>query len=75
MVNDAVPADVGVPLSAPVEVLSVTPAGRLPAETDHVYGVRPPEAARGCEYPVPVIASGNVVVEIDNGATMSSVSC
>lgn len=44
-VNDAVLADVGVPDRTPVDVFSVTPAGRLPDEIDHIYGVRPPETA------------------------------
>ena len=35
-VNVDVPAAVGVPVIAPVEELSVNPAGRLPDETDHV---------------------------------------
>jgi hypothetical protein len=40
-----VPGADGVPLRAPVEVLSVIPAGNAPAEIDHVYGVVPPVAA------------------------------
>jgi hypothetical protein len=39
-----VPAAVGVPLIAPEEAFSVRPAGRLPAETDQLYGVVPPVA-------------------------------
>ena len=35
-VNVEVPADVGVPVIAPVEELSDNPAGKLPDETDHL---------------------------------------
>jgi hypothetical protein len=44
MVKLAVPSVVGVPLIAPVAEFSMSPAGRLPAETFHVYGGTPPEA-------------------------------
>jgi hypothetical protein len=38
-------AAVGVPLITPVEAFRVSPAGRLPAVTDQLYGVVPPVAA------------------------------
>ncbi len=40
-----VPAAVGVPVIAPVDVLRESPAGRLPEEIHHTYGVVPPVAA------------------------------
>lgn len=40
-----VPAVVGVPVITPA-VLMVSPAGRVPAVLDQVYGVVPPVAAR-----------------------------
>ena len=44
----AVTAEAGVPLMAPVAVLSVNPAGSVPAVNVQVYGVVPPNAARAC---------------------------
>jgi N-acetylglucosamine-6-phosphate deacetylase len=41
-----VPAAVGVPEIAPVELASVSPAGNVPAVTLHVYGEMPPAAVR-----------------------------
>ena len=40
-----VPVAVGLPEMVP-ELLKLRPAGRLPEETDQVYGVLPPVAAR-----------------------------
>ena len=40
-----VPALVGVPLMTPVEALNDSPAGKLPVDTDHVNGARPPLTA------------------------------
>jgi len=40
----AVSAVVGTPLMTPVEGASVSPAGRFPDITDHVYGLMPPAA-------------------------------
>ena len=45
----AVPAVVGVPVMAPVELFSVSPAGNDPAVIAHVYGVVPPVTAILCE--------------------------
>lgn len=39
-----VPAVKGVPLMTPVLVFRLTPPGRLPADTDQVYGIVPPLA-------------------------------
>jgi hypothetical protein len=46
MVKLAVPSVVGVPVIAPVGEFSISPAGRLPAETVQEYGVTPPDACR-----------------------------
>ena len=51
-VKFAVAAAVGVPLICPLAVFSVSPAGREPAESDHVYGVLPPVVATVAEYAV-----------------------
>lgn len=41
-----VPRAVGVPVIAPVELLSVRPGGKLPVVTAQLYGVTPPVAVR-----------------------------
>ena len=58
-VNEAVPAAVGVPLICPVELLSVSPAGREPALIDQLYGVVPPLACNVVEYAVPTVPPGS----------------
>jgi hypothetical protein len=45
IVKPKLPAVFGVPVIAPVEVLSVRPVGSTPAETEKVYGGTPPDAA------------------------------
>lgn len=52
-VNVELPAAVGVPLIVPVLAPSVSPVGRLPCETDQVYGEMPPEVANVTLYAVP----------------------
>lgn len=54
-----VPLDVGVPEITPVEELSVSPAGKLPAVTAHVYPGVPPEASNPPLYCVPVLPAGS----------------
>jgi hypothetical protein len=44
-VTGDVPTAVGVPPITPVEAFRFSPAGRLPAVTDQLYGVVPPVAA------------------------------
>jgi hypothetical protein len=66
-VKFAVPAAVGVPAIAPA-ALSVSPAGRFPDVTDHVYGLLPPDAAKFWEYADPTVAFGSVLVVTDKGA-------
>jgi hypothetical protein len=55
---------VGVPVIAPVEVLSVRPAGSLPELTENVYGDLPPAAVSESVNAVPVfpLSLGNVNV-------------
>jgi hypothetical protein len=65
-VNEEAPVRVGVPLMTPAP-LNVRPAGSVPTETDHVYGVVPPIAARVCEYAAPAVAAGKAVVVILSG--------
>lgn len=43
-VKPKLPAVVGVPVIPPVALFSVSPAGRVPAEMEYVYGDVPPEA-------------------------------
>ncbi len=50
-----VPAVVGVPLIAPVEAFRLSPPGRVPAETDQLYGAIPPVAASVWLYDVPTV--------------------
>jgi hypothetical protein len=73
-VNPKEPPFTGVPLMVPEE-LGVSPPGRLPEVTDHVYGGVPPEAARACEYGVPTVPAGSDDVVIPKaGAVMASES-
>ena len=53
----AVVAVVGVPLSTP-PLLSVNPAGKLPALMDHEYGVVPPLPVNAPLYAAPTVAAG-----------------
>lgn len=65
-VNDEVPLVEGVPEMRP-EALSPSPAGSVPAARDHEYEPDPPLAAKVCEYAVPIVPDGNVVVVIFSG--------
>ena len=49
---------VGVPEMTPLVTPSVSPAGKVPAETVQVYGVVPPDAASVREYGTPTCPSG-----------------
>lgn len=62
-----VPVDVGVPEITPVVAASVSPAGRLPDEIDHVYAGVPPVACIAAEYAVPSVAHGSDEDEIASG--------
>jgi hypothetical protein len=65
-----VPAAVGVPLITPVEAFRLNPAGRVPAETDQLYGVVPPVAVIVWLYAVPTVPAGSgLAVEIVGAAT------
>lgn len=63
-----VPVALGVPEIMPVEAPSVSPAGRLPEETDHVYAGVPPLLTNCVEYTVLSVAGGNTVVVIARAA-------
>jgi hypothetical protein len=66
-----VPAAVGAPLIAPVDVFSVKPAGRPVA--DHVYGAFPPDPASVAAYAVLTAPPGSeVVVMASTGAITSA---
>jgi hypothetical protein len=55
----------GVPeITPPLD--SVSPVGRLPDETAHLYGVVPPDAPRVTLYATPTCPLGSCVVVIDN---------
>ena len=57
------PAVPGVPeIVPPADRLN--PAGSVPTDTVHVYGVDPPEAASACEYAVPTVPAGSDAVVI-----------
>jgi hypothetical protein len=60
-----VPATVGVPLIAPVDVFKVNPVGSVPTVTLHTSGVFPPEAFNVWLYNNPVVPSANVAVVTD----------
>ena len=57
-VKFAVSSPVAIPATMPVVPSSVNPAGKLPAEIDHVIGVVP-VAVIPCTYGHPMRASGN----------------
>jgi hypothetical protein len=60
----AVPAAVGVPEMIPVDAAKLSPAGRLPALIDHVYGVVPPFACSTVEYCELTVPEGRLEVVI-----------
>jgi hypothetical protein len=70
----ALTAAVGVPLMAPVEVFSDSPAGNVPLVSDQLYGVAPPVAFRLALYAVPTWPFGNDVVVMASGAAIVSES-
>ncbi len=49
IVKLTVPGVVGVPVMAPVVAFRLTPTGRVPVATVHVYGGMPPVAVKFCE--------------------------
>ena len=67
--NEYVPDVVGIPLIWP-DVLSVSPAGKLPELTDQLYGIFPPIAASVVEYKVLATPSGSDEVVICNSETL-----
>jgi hypothetical protein len=54
-----VPAAEGVPEIIPVAASRPNPAGRVPAEIDHVYGAVPPVAVSAWLYTTPTVPSGS----------------
>ena len=67
---DVAAGPLGVPLIAPVDELSTKPVGSdpLPATSDHVYGIVPPDADTPLEYAVPTVPAGSDVVVIVGAA-------
>ena len=70
IVNDTVPAAVGVPEIMPVDATKLSPAGNVPALTLQVYGVVPPLACSVVEYAVPVVPPGSDVVVTNGGCAI-----
>lgn len=68
MVNVDLPLPVGLPEIVPL-LLRLKPAGSVPEETVHAYGVMPPVAARVDEYDCPFVPLGNEVVVMTRGCT------
>ena len=66
MVNVDFPLSVGVPETVPVW-LRLKPAGNVPEEPVHAYGVLPPETEIVDEYDVPFVPLGNEVVVMSRG--------
>jgi hypothetical protein len=62
IVNDDGPAAVGTPEIIPVLAATVRPVGREPADTEKVYGAKPPVAAIEVWYARPTIPPGVVAV-------------
>jgi hypothetical protein len=63
-----VPLLVGVPEIAPVAVPRLSPGGRLPDETDHVYGLVPPVALKVPLYALLTVPPGNATEGIVRAA-------
>jgi hypothetical protein len=72
-VKFVVPVAVAVPEIKPVVGDMLSPAGRLPAVMDQLYGVVPPPAATAFEYAVPCVPEGKLdvvmVKAVDVGGT------
>lgn len=64
-----VPAAVGEPVIAPVELFKLSPVGKEPKATLHVYGVIPPVAEAVEAYELWVIPPGNAEKLMVSGAT------
>ena len=63
MVKLKVPADVGVPLTAPLLVVSANPGGNVPDASAKLYGEVPPVAVRAAEYDSPTAVLGKLSTE------------
>lgn len=66
------PTEVGVPDTVAPD--NDNPAGKVPGPTAHVYGERPPEAVKICEYTVPLTPAGSDVVVTASCAKTSIVN-
>src|SRR5215467_8522652 len=62
-----VPAARGVPVTAPVLPLIVSPAGSAPREIDHEYGAAPPLTCTVWLYGVPTTPPGSVPIVMSSG--------
>src|SRR5664280_3451355 len=60
--------EVGVPAITPVEASRVSPGGRDPNVTDHIYDHVPPRAFKFCEYGVPTEPNASDVVVTTRGS-------
>jgi hypothetical protein len=70
-VKDTVPDAVGVPLITP-PLLTLNPAGKDPPESDQLYGVLPPVAAKVAEYALLTVPPGRDVVVIATGGVTTA---
>jgi hypothetical protein len=71
MMQEKVPAVLGVPEIRPVVESNASPVGREPELTDQLYGVVPPVAVTLAEYPAPTCPFGRDEVVIV-GATAAA---
>src|SRR5882672_2002761 len=74
IVKSLVPYAVGVPVMAPLEALSVRPAGSVPTDTAHAYGVAPPVPVSVYEYAAPTWPPGSGEVLVITSAAGLTVS-
>jgi hypothetical protein len=73
MVAEDGPETEGVPVIAPVEALSVRPAGKEPVVTDQAYGASPPDAEFTRLYAEPRIGVSALTGLITRGVRTMSV--
>ena len=66
-----VPTVVGVPLKTPELGSRASPGGSAPEDTDHVYGVAPPEASSWAAYGTPIVPPGSDVLLIVTAVSTS----
>ena len=66
-VKAKVPRAAVVPPMTPA-VLRLSPVGRAPAETDHVYGASPPDAVTVLVYALVYVPDGKVIADTATAA-------